>query len=486
MSSPSRLGLAALLYALLIAYASTIVGPLGVNFTPIAPSEALTRLLSIAYVQHGSDQRSDWMGNVALLVPLSCLLAGFLCGGGRLRPAAGIAALLLCLVFVVAVKYLQLFFPPRTVTLNYVLAQAVGSAAGVSLYGILREAFAETGKNLDRLEGLLLGLRIYSVLLVLFLLTPLDFALNAEDLQAQLARARDSFTAFNGEGRPFFVQLTVLLAGILALAPVGALLTLVEDGRVHVGRSIGTATFTGFCAMMAVHALTLLIISGAPSLPGVFFRTIGIALGAWAMHALTRQRPDAIRHALAECVPWVVPVYVAGILAVNGLLSFNWSAPADLPPQWGERNLIPLFNYYIVSKAQAVKNIAAHAVMYAPIGAMLWLRGGGRAAAFWLAALLSLIVETGRWFHPALVPDINAIPLAGIAAWATAALMPLVWRMLSTAAIGLAPAASPSALPEGGAASHARNAVPGWRERAAERQARRRNRGQAIGDVEDY
>ena len=72
MSSPSRLGLAALLYALLIAYASTIVGPLGVNFVPIAPSEALTRLLSIAYVQNGSDQRSDWMGNVArdLIEPL--------------------------------------------------------------------------------------------------------------------------------------------------------------------------------------------------------------------------------------------------------------------------------------------------------------------------------------------------------------------------------------------------------------------------------
>ena len=480
--SPPRFGLAALLYALLIAYASTIVGPLGVNFVPLAPSEALTRLLSIAYVQHGSDQRSDWMGNVALLVPLGFLLAGFFSGGARLRPAKGIAAFLLCLVFVVAVKYIQLFFPPRTVTLNYVLAQSLGAAVGVLLYGIVREALAETGKNLDRLEGLLLGLRLYSVLLVLFLLTPLDFALNAEDLHAQLVKARESFTAFNGEGRPFFVQLTVLGAGILALTPVGALLTLVGGSRVHVGRSIGAAAFLGFCAMMVVYALTLLIISGAPSLPNVFFRTTGIALGAWAMHALTRQRPDAIRHALADWVPWVVPVYVLGVLAVNGLFTFNWSAPADLPPQWGERNLIPLFNYYIVSKAQAAKNIAAHAAMYAPIGAMLWLRGGGATAAFLLAAPLSLIVEAGRWLHPALVPDINAIPLAGLAAWAAAALMPLLWRMLSAAAIGLAPVALPMALTAGAAPT----AVPGWRDRATERQSRRRNRGKVIGDVEDY
>ena len=201
------------------------------------------------------------------------------------------------------------------------------------------------------------------------------------------------------------------------------------------------------------------------------------------MHWLTRQDPDEIKHDLSRLVPWVAPIYLLTLFAVNGLLSFDWLTPNAAAHDFYDLLLYPLFDYYIVSKAQAAKNIAAHIVMYAPIGIMIWLRatqGGGKATAFILAALLSSIVEFVRFLRPGLFPDVNAIPLAGASAWAALLLMPVVWQMLSGVAIGTI--ALPLQLMEGAVTGP----VLDWRERETERRTRRRDRSNTIGDVEEY
>ena len=467
-----------------MAYASTIVGAVGPHFVPLDPAEALQRLIHIPYVENGSDQRSDWMGNVLMLVPLGFLVMGWLSPGSRASPAAAIGALVLCFLFILVVKYAQLFFPPRTVTLNYVIAQSLGTVVGILLYGAVREPLAQLEQGMNRLESLRLVLRIYTALLIVFLLMPLDFALSMGDLAAQLDKVPDSFTAISGAGRPFIVRIAVILGGTLAVAPVGALLTIVERGRVYVGRTTGDATWIGFCAMAGVYALSCLLISGTVSLPAVGFRTLGVALGARTMHWLVRQNAERIRRDLGRLVPWAVPVYLLTLAGVNGLLSFDWTTPGDAANSFYVYGLIPLFNYYIVTKPQAAKNIIAHAIMYAPIGIAIWLRAkheGGRAAAFALAASLSAIVETGRFLRPGLVPDLNAIPLAGIAAWATLALMPAFWRILSAVAIG-----RPAEVPLRPADARFDAPATDWRDRQANRRARRRDRSNVIGDVEDY
>jgi hypothetical protein len=251
----------------------------------------------------------------------------------------------------------------------------------------------------------------------------------------------------------------------------------------------------GLFGMFCVYVATTMVISGAASLPAVGFHTVGITLGAWFMHWLTRQEPDALHDVLGRLVPWMVPLYLAMLFAVNGLLSLDWIAPSTAARDFYQLGLLPLFNYYIVTKAQAAKNIVGHAAMYAPIGGMLWLRakdGGGRGAAFILAAVLSAVVETGRFLRPGLVPDINAVPLAGIAAWGTAALMPALWRMFSTVTMGRTAAMSSQLSPRATTA-----AVVSWRDRDLARRARRRDRnerqeadqgvvGPEPGDIEHY
>jgi VanZ family protein len=481
--SRSRHGTLLLVYALIVAYASTVIGVVGLNFVPIGWDEAVHRFIQTQYVANDSTQRSDWMGNLVMAVPLGFLAAGWIPGGRFMGIRWGaVAAFVLCGAFIVAVKFAQLYFPPRTVTLNYIVAQSIGALCGIVLYEVLRSPLATFGTVSSRLETLRMVLRVYTGLVIAFMLMPLDFALNAEDLTAQLDKLPNTFVNFSGEGRPVVVRVALAAASIVATAPIGALLTLMDRGRIYVGRSIRSATGIGFCVMLGVYAATTLVISGAASLPSVGFRTIGIALGAWFMHWLTRQDPDELRYDLGDLVPWALPIYLVTLFAVNGLLSLDWIAPSTAATDFYDLGLLPLFNYYIVTKAQAAKNIVGHVVMYAPIGVMIWLRArddGGRAKAFILAAILSAIVETGRFLRPGLVPDINAIPLAGVAAWAAVAFMPVLWRLLGPVAIGRSLAFALQLSPDAG---------PGvsWRDRDLARRTRRRNRTKAIGDVEDY
>jgi VanZ family protein len=490
--SRSRFAIAFILYALLIAYASTIVGVAGPHYVAIDWDEALRRLIHMRYVDHGSDQRSDWMGNLVMAVPLGFLVAGWLlpnrpAKAGREIPipvAAG--ALILCVGFIVAVKFAQLFFPPRTVTLNYVLAQSLGAVIGILLLGLIRSPLAELGHGHGRLENLRLILQIYTGLLVVFMLMPLDFALNADDVAAQLNKLPGTLTAFGDSGRPLMVRIAVILASTVATAPIGALLTLMTHGRTYVGRSTSAAAWMGFFAMFGVYALSTLLLSGSASLPAVVLRTVGIATGAWFMHWLTRQDPHRVRYELGDLVPWTVPIYLLTLFGVNGLLSLDWSGPGPIDGDYGY-GMLPLFNYYIVSKSQAAKNIVGHMVMYAPLGVLIWLRAKnrGKGTAIALAVVLSALVEFGRSFRPGLAPDINAIPLAGFAAWGANALMPPLWQTLSSVAIGRA-----VSIPLRPSQGVPLIAATGWRDRAVQRREQRRDRatppGRVIGDIEDY
>lgn len=490
--SRSNFAAISFVYALLILYSSTIIGPTILHFVPLEPNEAWSRLLGMRFVANGSDQRSDWMGNLGMLVPLGFLLTGVFSRKQHISIPGAAAAFILSAIFILAVKYAQLFFPPRTVTLNYVLAQSLGAATGVLLFCGTREALAGYAGRPPSLMGLRDILRVYTCAVILFFLTPLDFALNAEDIAHQLDKIPDTLIAFPGEGRPLSIRLTVILTSTLATIPIGALLTIIGGTRAYVGRSTARAGGLGFVLMLGVYALSTLLLSGSPSLPAVIYRTAGIIAGAWLMTASHRDGMESLRKRLARLVPWAVPVYLLALWEVNGLLSFEWQTFDQIGPLADNRNFVPLFNYYIVVKSQAAKDIGAHAVMYSPVGLLIWLRrgNGGAAAAFVLAVLLSILVETGRLFRPGLIFDINAIPLAGFAAWASVKIAPVLWHALIESVpvrvrpVPLTAPIVPTPLPI--RQDHESTAIPGWRERAAERKARERAMRHAIGDIEDY
>ena len=432
-----------LVYAVTMLYSSTIIGPTGVNFVYRDPVEAFWFFLGTPYVAHGSDQRADWMGNLLMLVPFGFLVTGLVWPRRAVaRLPAALCAILICIAIILTIKYLQLFFPPRTVTLNYIVAQTLGAVIGCAGCAAWIEGINRSATSSDVVASFVLALWLYSAALFLFVLMPLDFALDWADLWAQIERVPDTLLALPGSGQSPAVRVILIAVAAAAFVPVGVLLTFVRNGVYQVRRTLPSIAGRGLLITTGLYCLAALVMSASPVVPSILYRTGGIVAGAAAVHWLARQDPGLLLQRLRGLVPWAVCPYLVCVLLVNHLFSTHWLSVSQSVAHAYPLGLLPLFDYYIVTKAQAAKNIVGHAVLYMPVGVLLWLRqaspapgweSSGRRVgglAFVMAALLSFLVELARYMRPGLEGDINAVAVAGLASMLAARSMPLVWSMV--------------------------------------------------------
>ena len=428
----------ALIYALAITYVSVAIGPLGFHYVQRDFGEAWQALLAMKYVEHGSDQRADWMANLAMTVPL-----GFLCIGafwtGKTGPQRWIAttgATVCCLIFVIAVKYAQLFFPPRTVTLNYVIAQCLGVLLGIVLFAVTHEGpLSLNWQERDfGARALRVTLRIYAVLLILFLLFPFDFVLSVSDFKDRISELSGFLFSLPGEGRARSIKAALMLANIVETMPIGILLATQKT------RSLWRTAVVGLVLMTAVFVATTLVISATTNLVSIILRTMGIVIGAAATTRLRRVDLARARQVAARIVPYAWIPYIIAVLFMNGLVTSHWRSFDAARAALDVRGLLPLWHYYIVSKTQAMASLAVHAVMFAPVGVLLSLRGksprAGAIQAAMIAFVFALLVEIGRWLRPGLQPDFNDAVIAAVSAWLAARAMPSIWLMVGSLSRG--------------------------------------------------
>ncbi len=364
---------------------------------------------------------------------------------------ASLGALLICVGTILAIKYLQVFFPPRTVTLNYILAQTLGAAIGAAGYSVWHQRIGRSVDRQDLVAAFVVTLRLYTGAFCLFILMPLDFALSSTDLGLLMERLPGTLLLLPGHDRPPVVRVVVIVMAAVAFIPVGMMLTFKRGGGYQVRRGLLSVAGIGLLLTAALYGLTTLVISAYPVMPAILYRTAGIVAGAAIIRWIVRQDAEVLLRRLGRLAPWAVIPYLLSVLLVNRLLSVHWLSWPEALAQAYPLGFLPLFDYYIVTKAEAAKNIVAHVVLYMPVGVLLWLRYGDRVGgvAFVLAALLSFAVELGRYFRPGLEGDVNAIAVAGLASLLAVRLMPSVWSMVQ--ALGRQPVPPP---PAGGRGLH--------------------------------
>jgi len=418
-TSPSSPAIFAAFYILLIVYCAMVP----FHFVPIDPSIAWQRLLAIAYIEHGSDQRADWMGNLVMLVPLGYAVTAALAPkpGGR-AAIGGLAAFFLCSIVVLAVKYLQLFFPGRTVTINYVIAQLAGAAIGILLQISSRPVLAWIGASTAAggRRAFVTLLWLYAGSLLLFILLPFDFVLSRGDFVERVKALPGFFFALPGQHLGPVRRLMLIAALVGETVPLGMLWALYYPRR-----RIALVLFAAICAT-AMTLAALLVMSTRPTAVGTALRAVGIVAGA--MVSAPAARGLIVRHVfiLRRAAPILAIAYLLLLVPANGIKPANLHLANLALGSIDPRVWLPFFLWYNIGKGAAAFAAMAHALLYLPVGLLLWRRPLLAALA---AVFVSAIMEVGRVLT-GLQPDPNNLLVAAAAASVTAHYAPIVWNWL--------------------------------------------------------
>lgn len=402
---------------------------------------ALDQFAAIPYLDLGLESRADWVANIVLYVPLAFLGCAGTVGLRSYHPLRHLGVLSVCAfcwAVAVAVEFTQIFFAPRTVSLNDLLAEGLGSLGGTALFVLgrwriaqMRDSITLGGRGSVAAAGLAY-LALYGVLS----LFPYDFLVSQEELAQKLDSDRWGWLIAGECGGLGCVARQAAEAFAIAPAGLFAALALPRLGY----RRLFLA---GLALGVLLETLQFFIATGVSQGLSIPLRGVGLVAGAALGQALRTLGPELLARTMRQALPFAALPYLLAMAALSGWFQQAWLPTAQAWARFDGIRLLPFYYHYYSTESSAMTSLLAVAGLYAPIGLAAWslrptARGGAWLAALW-AALLALVFESGKLWIAAKRPDPTDILIAAASA-------ALVWATASWLALSLRPGAiQPSA-----------------------------------------
>ncbi len=427
------------------------------EFQPLALETALARWREIPFLQLGIESRADWVANGVLYVPVGLLgaralmsaFAGWRSGlASALVPLSSSAlAAAFGILLALGVEFTQLYFPGRTVSLNDVWAECLGTLLGVGMAPFIGP-WAERLRRAWGLGGPRLSLHLlgwYTAIYLLLSLFPYDFLLSAQEWQGKLTSDNCAWLMAGASLDRGWRVVVLLAVEVLLALPAGLLLAARRPALRMPGSA--AALLVGAALGLFIECGQLAIASGISQGISVLTRALGVALGVWAWQQWRLRGAAPWLASARRLVPWLALPYLGLLLAVEGGFSHPLRGTEALHMAWRELHLMPFWYHYFTSEAVALFSLGSVALMYLPGAAMLaswrWPRG---AAVIALGALAAL-VEAGKLLLDGLHPDPTNPLIAMTAGWAAGRLLDRVEAAPPTAGAvrGIPPGTRPAA-----------------------------------------
>jgi glycopeptide antibiotics resistance protein len=350
------------------------------DYSPLSLQDAWERFRSLRDLRTGLTSRSDWATNTLLFVPLGFFALGWLwpTRGVWTRLLTSSLVWLATIAVSVSIEFSQFWFPPRTPSLNDIVAQSMGSLAGILFWWVRgpalwawvshwREARGVPHVSEYLLLAYLGGLFLYNVL-------PLDLTISPVEIYHKWQGNGVNLIPFGypTEGLEAFVY--GIVVDVLLWVPV-SLLWVVSGRRRPVGAfwmTLGAALLLEFCQFF--------VYSRVSDVTDLITAAVGAGIGALAG---SRLRQGEGRGAVGQAsgsgravLPWILLGVLGwiGVLCLVFWYPFGFSTDvAFLRERLPLLYQVPFHNYYYGSEFRAVTEVLHKLLFFAPLGALLAL-----------------------------------------------------------------------------------------------------------------
>ncbi len=432
----------------LAVFALTIYGSLiPFHFKPQSLDEAFATFRKITFSAPGDvGARGDWNISIALFTTLSFVFMGMFCvdrpRADTLRAAPLVA--IFCAFLSLLIEFVQVYFPPRTVSVNDLIVQAAGGCLGTVAWLGGGQRITKWVRRLGSAMGVAgLARRLwpgYLVLLVIVQLMPFDFTVSFAELAAKYDNhgiALVPFANLLSKGVPELIG-KVFIHG-LCFAPLGFLRVLALDQAAR-ARKPWLAVFTfGLAVSSLVEGLQLFVFTRVCDTTDIITGTAAVALGWYAGGIFCDYWGKFLQKPNMRLTPdWHPMVWTALTLTwLATILYFHWTpfdfttdparftADSEDLTQYGLRRFswLPLVDYYWGNKYNALDQFIKKTLSFMPLGFLIALgrRKLYQSGTTWLvisvALTAALLVETGRYFLPARGPSSTDLLISCFGAW---------------------------------------------------------------------
>ncbi len=426
-------------YIAVILYGSFIPFELRLN----SLEQAWAAFQQIRFLDLSVVSRADWIANIILYVPLSYLGARYCSLWPFFERRRGLTAVLMLAfgwLLAVAVEFFQTFFAPRTVSLNDLIAEAIGTVLGLLLWAYAGEPLQRLWRQARRqgAASLRAALALYALAYVFMVLFPFDFLISLEELRWKLEGGSVGLLLAEC-AHPGYCAGSLAMEAV-AMAPLG-LLAALQLRRYEL--SVARWQLAGYAVLIAllIEGIQLFLASGVAQGASVAMRALGFYAGSvwllqWPLARLRRLEPWA-----RPAVLMALPFYLLTLAYLNSWFDAVMPASAELLEKLRQQRFIPFFYHYYTSEPVAMRSVLNYFALYAPVGVGFWLwwRGWLREPApsvLWssaaVAAALALVMESGKLLVPGKHPDYTDVLIAAVAASASfLALVALRRRLLA-------------------------------------------------------
>lgn len=406
------------LYVGFVVYGSLV--PLDFHYLPWG--QAWESFKTVKLLDVGAQGRADWLSNGVLYVPVGFFTVNLLIEQKNHSASVWhlVVSLLFSLALAICVEYAQLYFPPRTVSLNDLIAEFLGAIIGVVIayqWGGRFRSLPTSWREVSRDQVLTYLLELYAFLYIAFSVFPFDFIVSADEFEWK--RYGDSWgwlIAKDFANSSSVIFLAKLLAEILAIIPLGLLWANLRAARKSYTHVRAITAGLGFG--LGVEIIQFFLFSGISQGVSVLTRALGLWIGALIWNRRGRISIEYLASVLRQYALIVVIVYLFSVMVLTGWLDHPWGNIDSAIRVLLETRFLPFYYHYYTTEQAALLSVTAVALIYAPIGVIVWsTRKALPPVAFLIAALMAFCLETSKLFLEGLHPDPTNILIAGATAF---------------------------------------------------------------------